>query len=174
VFRRLAWGIIILVVGYYIIASGCAWLTFTAENNVDNGGPVIHAPRKTYFVNYVQGKGFTTGDAALLKQRKQFYEAFKVQVDQRFIIKGFSPADSPSEAGVVLKIKVSFYKKKYGQIFFVFFVLPMNLTETVDGVKIETTYGTGRAAQRRTFTGYWYDRKDFMDSLIWPMLKSIE
>lgn len=118
---------------FYLVASGCSWITFTANDRLDGEVRIKSVTALTnIYTDYIDpGR----------KDQKHF-EEFKRHLDEMLQKKGYLLADSKPNADLVLSIKPRFYIKKEGVLYFLFFVIPMDGLSSLLSVDMSVVYKT--------------------------------
>ena len=139
----------LIMVVFQLVSGGCAMLTFTAEDRV-NDKVVIRSVGtvKTAFLD-VKGSG---PESAILELQEKIAARLKEE--------GFDLVTSPEKSDLKIAMEVGYHKKRVGQLWLVFFVIPWNDPfsqggwDLVDGWDIHTTFQTSAGKSSKVYRTY--------------------
>lgn len=153
-------GISFATVVFYLIASGCAWVTLTAKDSlVDN--TIIESGKliQSVALEFAEPTG----------EYSEFFGDFKSQLRQRLEDEGFKLVSSRESPDLTLRINAHFYTKKDGVLYFFLGIIPLEDIygefSRRKGIMLRARYITDKdswvklyRAYNRQEADYWYGR----------------
>jgi len=150
---------------FYLIASGCTWVNFTAEERLNQPVDIKSSkPIKSIYLEFTKPQGDID---------KESFENFKNFIKGELEKHGFTAASTSQEADLVLKLQSGFFKKQVGTLYFFLGIIPMQGFEgglgRVQGVDMKAIYVTGEGKWKKNYRSY---KQDYQLRGIYPYLTS--
>lgn len=143
-------GVSIGVVIFYLVSSGCTWITFTANDRLMDK----IALESSANVNSIYLKVTT-----LRKKDSEFATYFEQYLKGQLISKGYKIVSTPSDSALIAKFKIYYYIKHQGKMYFFLGLLPVgdifnNSFSETNGIKVFAVYATDKGKWRKTYRAY--------------------
>ncbi|MFA5099759.1 MAG: hypothetical protein WC547_02605 [Candidatus Omnitrophota bacterium] len=139
-------GFCVAILIFCVAASGCVELKYTALNRLDD--PVAirssRAPESIYF-----------SFASVRQKDRQYTEYFTSMFFASIEKKGFTVADTPDRADIVINAQLTFYKKANGTFLFVLILPVYRFNEDYDGLAMSISYKTDQGRWQKKYRVYY-------------------
>ena len=131
---------------FSVVISGCVELKYTAINRLNDPVAIMssRAVRSVYF-----------SFPASHPQNKQYLEYFTSALTASLEKKGFTVAGAPADADIVMRVRLTFYKKAQGTFLFVLFVPTYRFNEEYDGIAMQIAYKTDKGHWHKKYRAYY-------------------
>ena len=142
-----------VLISFYLIASGCTWVTFTAYDQLSD--KIVISSSATVESIYLK---FSSADPEAEKVLNNFEAELKNNLKE----KRYKVVDSEEKAHLTAKFKIHCYTKKEGTLYFFLGVIHMGdivngWPYDTRGVKVQAFYITTKGKWNKTYRAY---RKD--------------
>lgn len=157
--NRLGWGVVFGCIVFYLIASGCTWLTFTAEDRLLE--KIAIQSSSTIESIYLEFSG-PTG------KMSSSFGKFQERLKENLTAKGYKIFSSPEGADLVAKFNTQIFMKNCGTQYFFFGLIPTSGLEEavhkVEGIQVEALYITDKGKWNKTYRAYNrpYDKNNYI------------
>jgi hypothetical protein len=137
-----------LFVVFFLISSGCAWITFTAQSRVQD--KIMFKSSKPVHSVYLELLP-SSGDET--KACERVMKTLNKLMENQFTL-----LSSPQGADLIMKLKIHRFTKKEGTQYFFLGFIPISGIESgvysVEGLKVSAEYTTDRGRWHKTYLAY--------------------
>ncbi len=135
-----------------LIASGCTWITFTAEDNLSQS-LIMESDKTIRFVFLEFSKS----------QHQEYYTSelaeFKNDFTSNLIKQGYEISKNIDQADLVIKLKPHYYQKLIGKEYYFLGVLPILAhieggPESIKGLRVNVCYMTDKGQWKKMYQAY--------------------
>lgn len=146
--RMILVGLCVFIV-FYLISSGCAWITLTAKDRLlDKIVLKSNNPVQSIYVVLLPPSG---------KQNKA-WERVATELREKLRSKGYTLLSSSESADLIVKLKVHCFTKKEGTQYFFLGLIPTpgigGGPYNVEGLKVDAEYTTDQGKWNKTYLAY--------------------
>lgn len=148
--NRLGWSVVFGCIVFYMIASGCTWLTFTAEDRLLD--KIAIQSSSTIESIYLEFSGSTGKMSTSLGK-------FQERLKENLTAKGYKIFSSPEGADLVVKFNTRIFMKNSGTQYFFLGLIPNSGLEgrgvsKVEGIQVEALYITDKGKWNKAYRAY--------------------
>lgn len=172
IIRKSIFGVLLFSIIFYLISSGCTWITFTANDRLTDK----IALKSNDKVNSIYLEVST-----LRKKDSQFAKYFEQYLKDQLSAKGYKIVATSEDSKLVAKFRIFYYLKNQGKMYLFLGLIPVDLSailsDTVsktNGVKVFAVYATDKGRWRKTYRTYHKARlyKKYVEEINIPRIVS--